>query len=95
MNLHRTPKSKRRKIDLRRPWAFFFLGVIEDMLAAFYTTFVASGFALGGALAATLITLLAVFVLSEIVLDASWKSRKLWAFAAGNAAGTFIVVSYF
>lgn len=72
---------------------FLGLGVLEDLLSGAWTKCIAESNLLAVPITIA-ITFVAVFVLSKIILDNSWKSLRLWAYVLGNALGTVIVVEF-
>lgn len=74
---------------------FFVMGFGEDVLSAAYVSLVDAGSGVGSGLVAMLITFLAIFVLSEILIEPKFLSLRLWAFAVGNFCGTYLIVEVF
>jgi hypothetical protein len=77
------------------PVWFFLMGLGEDLLSASYVTLVDGGYGVMAGLVAMLITFLAIFALSRILLEPKFLSMRLWLFALGNFCGTYSVVTFF
>jgi hypothetical protein len=75
------------------PIWFLLMGILEDVLSAGYVTMVDAGRGLYAGMVASCITFLAVFALSNILLEPKFLSMRLWLFAVGNFCGTWLVVS--